>query len=297
MDDQAVAAVIGAIIVLAVLGIGIVYVNAYHVPRQGAALEVSAAENGEVSLVELAGELALGPRGPFAHDIPLRADRPTPPLMSGIVLTPARGEGHVALVGDGATIGVSVVVPAPATGVPAGDPSREAVGWSKMRVHLLGTATGGQPLGAIRVVTGGAHFDASETLLEGGAVLSDTKQGSAVVAPPAMSVDGDLVGWRLPLLAGSASELSGAAAAQVALSPGPEAQLGGGSKVEELRIRIATAHAAAWKAALEDVIGSRGVVTSTTSAPDEGTVEATLTNVELRLFVVRYQVSLAERAG
>lgn len=296
-DDTAVAAVIGAIIVLAVLGIGLVYVNAFHVPRQGVSLELDASERAEDSLTALAATLAGAPHGPLVHEVPLRIDRATPPLMAGVVMTPARAEGTLSLDAAPSRLALSVVVPAPPGGVPANDPTRESVPGGLMRVHLLGTPSAPQPLGALRVATGGSYVGASERLLEGGAVLADTKDGSASIAPPALTSEGGVLTWRLPLLAGSASAVTGASTAQLALTPGPEAALGGGSDVREVRIRLDTPRLAAWQAALEDAIGSAGSVSATASGEDSGIVEAVLTDVELRLFVVRYQVSLAERVG
>lgn len=296
-DDQGIAAVIGAIIVLAILGIALVYVNAFYVPRQGAALEVGAGESAEASLVDLASTLALAPTGPVVHDVPLRVERSTPPLMAGVVLTPARAEGTLELVGASSSLSLSVVVPAPAQGVPANDPTREPVAGGKMRVHLVGTSSTMQALGALRATTGGAYVDESAALLEGGAVLSDTEVGSAAIAPPSLAVVGDVVSWRIPLLAGSASAVSGSPAAQVALQPGPEAQLGGGAKVDELRVALQTTRLAAWQAALEEVVGSRGTIGVVDDGDDAGTITVTFANVEPKLFVVRYQVSLADRAG
>ena len=296
-DDQAIAAVIGAIVVLAVLGIALVYVNAYHVPRQGAALETVAAERSEAALVDLAGRLAARADGPVVREVPLRAERPSPPLLSGLVLSPARAQGELALAPAPSRIGISVVVPAPAGGVPAGDPTREALAGGKMRVHLLGTSAGAQPLGALHAVTGGAYLTPTRTILEGGAVIADTERGSALVGPPALTVAGNVVTWRLPLLTGAASEVAGGSHAQVALTPGPEAQVGGGSRVEELRIRVETQQLAAWQAALEEVVGSRGTVTVTSTGPDAGVVQARILDVEPKLHLVRYQAMLADRVG
>ncbi|HVM45413.1 MAG TPA: hypothetical protein VM582_05705 [Candidatus Thermoplasmatota archaeon] len=294
-DEQAIAAVVGAIIILAVLGIALVYVNAFHVPRQGAAMEVMASERAEGALASLAGALGRPAQGPLVQDVPLRVDRATPPLLSGIVLSPARAEGSLALLPASSTIRVSVVVPAPAEGVPAGDATRESVAGGLMRVHLVGTSAAGQPMGALRATTGGTYVSPSGRVLEGGAVLADTLAASATVAPPALTVNGDAVAWRLPLLAGAPGEVSGGSLAQVVLTPGPEAELGGGSAVNELRVRVETTHLAAWKAAFESTVGTRGSVTATSTGPDDGIVEARLDNVQLRLFVVRYQVSLADR--
>lgn len=296
-DDSGVAAVIGAIVVLAVIGIALVYVNAYYVPRQGAALELDAAEHAEGAFIELATMLAAAPDGPLSQEVPLSIPRATPPLLSGVVLTPLRVGGTVALEPASSKLTLSVVVPAPASGVPAGDPARESASAGNMRVYLVGSKTAGQSLGALRATTGGAYASNSSVILEGGAVSLDTRAASATVSAPSLDVEADKLSWRVPLLAGGAAEVTGATVGQVTLTPGPEAQLGGGSKVSEVRIKVETTRLAAWQAALDDVVGGRGTITATTTAPDEGTLTATLSDVKLELFLVRYQVALADRVG
>jgi hypothetical protein len=81
-----------------------------------------------------------------------------------------------------------------------------------------------------------------------------------------------------------------------ALVPGPEAALGGGQDVDEVRIRVDTTRMAAWQSTLAALVGTRGTVTAV-GADDIGTVTVTIPQAKLDLFLVRYEVSLAERAG
>src|SRR5581483_8278325 len=97
-DDEAVSTVVGAILVLAALGLGIVYVNAYHVPSQGEALDVQAREAAQAGLASARGTLLADPSGGArSFEVPLRAPEPSPPLLSGVVLSPALGQGTLSL--------------------------------------------------------------------------------------------------------------------------------------------------------------------------------------------------------
>lgn len=307
-DDRAAAGVVGAIIMLAVLSMALVYVNGVHVPRQGAALETAGVEETTASLLALAGDLAGAPDGPLSQDVPLRPDLPLPPLLSGIVLSPARATGTLESTPSGSNLTLSVVRDAPSTGVPVGDPTRVDLGGGKMRLYLLGNATSGVPLGMLRATVGGAYLDPAVLRVEGGALLSTREGASSAIAPPALSVERDTmtrVSWRLPLLAGE-SVVGGGSLAQASLTPGPEAQASSG-RVYNLTIKIDTDATSAWRDALDVVGGSSAFVNVTSvGAPDNGTVEATLVappgtpsttrGVELDLWVVRHEVALSERA-
>lgn len=299
-DEEGIAAVVGAIVLLAVLGIAVLYVNAFHVPRQGESLEVAAAERTDAALLTLASRLAAPAEGPISQEFQLRAEPAAPPLMAGVVLTPARHEGSLALDASSSNVTISILVPAPAGGVPGGDPTRVAEA-GKMRVYLLGNATAGQPMGALRVTTGGAYLAATERVLEGGALITDTAAGSANIAPPSLTVASNSgrasVTWRLPLLAGAAAEVASGASGSLTLVPGPEAALGGGQNVDELRIRVDTPRFGAWNTSMRALVGTFGAVTTSGGAADAGSVTATIPNAKLDLFLVRYEVSLAERAG
>lgn len=314
-DERAVSSVVGAIVVLAVLGSALVYVNAYHVPQKGAALEVLAREEAETALQSLALDLSSPVDGPFATDLPLRGPAPEPPLLSGIVLTPVRASGRLAFEPEGTTLRLSHVTAAPAADVPAGDPVREALPGGLMLVHDIGSATGGRALGALTLAAGAAYLESATYSLEGGAVLVRRDDGSALVAPPALqvgrggtaTVPTTTFSWRVPLLAGAAAEVGGGDLAQVSLAPGPEAAAGGGQLVHEIRIVVETDALTAWRSALEELVGSHGTVSATQTGPDAGTVTATLLppsgtpagtpRVELRLHAVRYEVGLAERGA
>lgn len=307
-DDRAAAGIVGAIIMLAVLSIALVYVNGVHVPRQGTALEAAGVEDATASMLALASDLAAAPDGPLARDVPLRPDLPLPPLLSGIVLSPARATGTLEATSSGSNLTLSVVRDAPATGVPAGDPTRVDLGGGKMRLYLLGNATSGVPLGMLRATVGGAYLDPAVLRVEGGALLSTREGASSAIAPPALSVESDTmtrVAWRLPLLAGE-SIVGGGSLAQASLTPGPEAQASSG-RVYNLTLEIDTDATSAWRDALSAVGGSAAFVNVTTvGEPDNGTVEATFVappgtpattpGVEVHLWVVRHEVSLADRA-
>lgn len=307
-DDRAAAGIIGAIIMLAVLSIALVYVNGVHVPRQGTALEAAAVEDATESLLALAADLAAAPSGPISQDVPLAPQRPLPPLLSGIVLSPARASGSLESLDAGSNLTVSVVRDAPTGGVPAADPTRVDLGGGKMRLYLLGNATAGVPLGMLRAQVGGAYLDPAVLRIEGGALFATREGSSASIAPPSLSIESDAltrVSWRVPLLAGT-STVGGGSLAQVSLSPGPEASAIV-TDVYNVTIRVDTDATTAWRDALSAVGGSAAFVNVTSvGAVDNGTVEATFVapagtpattpGVEVRLWVVRHEVSLAERA-
>lgn len=305
-DDDAVATVIGALIVLALLGLAIVYVNAIHVPRQGLALEVQAREEAEVQLAALAAAAADGDDASIV--LPLVAERPLPPLLSGIILSPARQEGRLVYEPARANVTISHVTSAPASGVLAGDPTRVPLGGGLVRVYDLGNATAGAPLGSLQASVGGAYAEGATYLLEGGAVLVKRASGSALVAAPALTVDPGAdasrtrVDWTVPLLTGAPQDLSGARRAQVALSPGPLASAGGGDAVQSVTIVVESTAAAAWRDALAQLVGARGNVTMS-AVDDVGRVTATIggagatPSVELRLGASWQQVSFAGRSA
>lgn len=307
--DEAVATVIGAIVLLAVLGTALVYVNAYHVPRQGAALESQGAERTEEALLRLATTLAASPKSPFVQDVPLQTPRGNPPLLSGIVLSPARATGTAALNATSPVVRISADLDAPPGGVPVGDPNREDIGGGRMRIHLLGNRTAGTQVGSLQANVGGAYTATTEYRLEAGMVLVDAGASSGAVSPPSLAVQRGThtsVAWRIPLLAGTSGEIAGAGTVQVGLRPGPESELSGG-RAYRVHIEVNTTQLAAWRSALEDVVGSNGIVNATTTGPDTGTLDVvllpppgtpdTVRAVEPRLGIVRYQVALGERNG
>lgn len=311
MSDDAVAAVIGAIVTLAVLGTALVYVNAYHVPRQGAALEVGGLEGTEAALVDLTSLLSQRNLAPLAHDVPLRPDRGAPPLLAGVVLSPVRAEGQLLLNASAPNVTVSVVIDAPSNGVPANDPIRQDLGGGRMRVFLLGNATAGQPVGSLRARVGGAYTSSADYRVEAGALVSAREGRSHHVAAPAIDITrvGSLtsVSWQLPILGGAEASVEGADTAQLLLRPGPGSQAGTG-RVYNMSIRIETPCISAWQSALQEAIGSDGFVNATRAGPaDNGTVDALIVAppgtslstraVEMRLFAIRYDVALAERSG
>lgn len=307
-DDVAGATIIGAIIVLAILATSIVYVNTIHVPRQGVTMEVTASQKAASAMVGIAG--SLGDPQYLLADVPLRGERATPPLLSGVILSPARMDGTLAFVPDSSTLAVSVVIDAPAAGVPAGDPVRVDEGSGKMRLYLVGSSTAGVSMGAVRATVGGAYTSPAVDEVEGGAVLARRGSTSAALAAPALSVTQGATTsarWQLPLLAGATSEVSGSPTGQVAFTPGPTSTVGGGATAYSARIRIETDAVAGWAAAMRDVVGTYGTVTATADANDVGSVvveilpptgtPATDTAVELVLSITRYEVALSERQG
>lgn len=277
-QDGGAAAVVGAVVVLAVLGSAILYINAIHVPRQGTALEAQGAERTEAALLRLASVLSRPAEGAFTHEVPLRAPPAPPPLLDGIVLSPPRGDGSLALAPEGSRIQVSVVLDAPAGGVPPGDATRVDLGGGRMRHYLLGNATAGVPLGALSVATGGIHAEPVVHRLEGGALLAQRDTRSLAIAPPALEVErraGETaVSWRIPLVAGSASETTGGDSAQVSFQPGPEARTV--ARAYAMEVRIETAQLAGWTAALQRATGTAAVVATGGTGTDAGTVVATL---------------------
>lgn len=287
-DDHALSTIIGAILVFAAVGVALISINAFQVPEQGTQLELRAAERLDASLTALVSRLSLSPVGPVLHDVPLRPDPAPPPLLSGVVLTPVRAQGSLSLE-DGSRIRISTLVAGPPGGVPADDPTRRPEGNGNMRVYLVGTSEAMQPLGALRVTSGGAYAAESVRYVEGGASLSDLPHTSAVHARPALLVAGDTLTWRLPLLAGGHAAASGGSTTQLLLVPGPEALHGGGGPVKDIKIRIETDRLAAWRSLLEDAVGPHGTVTVTSTGADAGAVEAILVDKTLQLYVVRYE--------
>ena len=292
--DDAASTVIGAIIVLAVLSLAVVYVNAYHVPRQGAALELEGREETESSLAALAARLAEPPAAPLVAAVPVQPPPARPPLLSGVILAPARPEGRLAFDPEGPTMRVSLLHDAPPGGVPAGDPMRTDAGGGRMRVYLLGSATAAQPVGALEATTGGAYLEDLAYRVEAGAVLTLRAGASGLVSAPPLDVTRagaeTLVAWRVPLLAGDADAVAGAPAPRVQLAPGPEAAAGGGAPAHALRIEITTGAVDAWRAALQQALGTAGTVTVTGSTVTADVQPPAGVRVDLR--AVRYAVTL-----
>lgn len=308
-DDVAGASIIGAIIVLAIIATSIVYVNTVHVPRQGVAMEVAASQKAAAALVGIAGKLGDGAY--VLADVPLRGERATPPLLSGVILSPARMDGTLGFLPNSSNLTVSVVIDAPAGGVPANDPVRQDLGGGKMRLYLVGNSTGALPMGALRAYVGGAYTSQAQDWVEGGAVVARRSNMSTALAAPALSITRDsttIARWHLPLLAGTPSEVSGSQVGQVSLTPGPTATIGGGATAYNASIVINTTMVTGWTAAMQDVVGPNGFVNTTrVGADDNGTVDVvilapagtapTTKAVEFVLKLTRFEVALAERHG
>lgn len=307
-DDEAVSTVIGAIMVMGVLGSALLYVNAFHVPRQGAALEVQGAEATEAALTDLAVALQGGSRAPSFHDIPLTAARGTPPLLAGIVLTPVRPGGSATLDLTGPRLTLSAVLDAPPNGIPLDDPIREDLGGGLMRLYILGNRTGGLSVGALTTHVGGAYSGPTEYRVEAGLLLTNRSGSSAALAGPGIFVQETGVtsfSWRIPIMAGGHHELSGGEVAQLGIRPGPESAIGGG-RVHNLSIQIETANVGAWRQALSDALGPTAFVNATIFGdPDNGTLSAIVLPpagtpagtraVEMHLWAVRYDTTLTLR--
>lgn len=311
LRDDGVTAVIGAIVVLALAGTAILYVNAFYVPRQGAAIETESLEDTQAALLALASTLSQGTAAPLVHDVPLRANAGDPPLLTGIVLSPARAEGALSLNLTSPRVSVSVVLDAPSSGIPAADPTRTDLGDARMRHYLLGNATAGLALGSLETSVGGTYAARAEYRLEAGALLSTREGRSIAIAPPALDVDrvgaGTTVSWRIPILGGAAERADGAGVAQILLRPGPESA-SGAAYAYNMTIRVETSNLAAWTAALQQAIGAHGFVNATqVDVADNGTVEALIVApagspvdaklVEARLFAVRFETDVAQGYG
>jgi hypothetical protein len=310
--DDGVSSVVGAIVVLAILSSAIIYVNAFHVPREGASLEVAARERAEASLVETASDLAQG--RPMLADLVLRPAASPPALLGGIILDPVRAEGRAAFAPAETNVTISVVMDAPAAGVPADDPTRVAISGGLMRVYLWGNATAGAPVGSLHLAVGGAYLDEATYRIEAGAVILSRPETSATIAAPPLQVQraGTLnapvtaVSWTLPVLTGSAAELAGGNAVQASLAPGPLVTVGGAPRLNA-PITVQTTARAAWESALEEIAGTSGTVTSTSTGADAGNVTVTFERpsglavtaraVTLDLTLVAYDLALSARSG
>lgn len=286
-SDAAVSAVIGGIVMLAILSGALLYVNGYRVPEQGTALEVAARENAQDELAGLAARMGAAP-APILTTLSLRPERAAPPVLGGVVLTPVRAEGTLAFNASGASIQISHLTSAPAAGVAANDPIRVARAGAPglMDVYVVGNRTSGRDVGALELAVGGAYLDSARYVVSGGAVIAKREDRSALLSPPGLQVWSSGTGatatthvaWRLPVLSGASSETSGVESAQVALTPGPLGAAGEGAPVHETTIIVRTDALEAWRVALEDTLGALGTVTTLQDAPgvDRGTVTAVI---------------------
>lgn len=310
------SSIIGAIVILAVLGLSVVAINSFHVPKQGENLELAARERAEASLLALTGSLSEERAAPFLADVPLRAQPPAPPLLAGVILTPVITDGALALDPVGGTrLTISHVTDAPATGVPVDDPMRVALPDGRMRVYTLGNETAGHPVGTLSLSTGGAYLEPETYRVEAGALLSKREGTSATLgasglvvgrAGPAAAPTTSL-SWRLPLLTGAATETAGGASAQLIVTPGPLTRLGGGQPVHNVTIVVETDALQAWTALLQNTVGRHGTVGVNATGPDAGRIVATalppagtpdgVPRVELSLSATRYDVSIGGRSG
>ncbi len=314
-DDAGVSTVIGAIIVLAIIGLAVVSINGYAVPRQGNTLEVEARDDAEASLIDLGDMLGVTQTAPFSVDLALRAASPPPPLLAGLILSPAQAEGRIAFEPSDVNLTISHVMDAPAAGVPGADPMREDIGSGLMRVFLVGNATAGQPVGAVQLAIGGVYLDAATYRLELGGLLVSRTNDSESLSLPSLSVAAGgtpsdpttSVAWRIPILTGAASESTGGPGARLKLAPGPLAEGSGGQRVHNVTIRIETNALSGWNTTMHALVGTHGTVTTVETGPDAGVVTATILPpagtpagtkaVELSLSAIRYHVELVARAG
>lgn len=313
-DDRAISSIIGAIVILAVLGLSVVALNSFHVPRQGETMELAARERAEGALLQLASGLADERAAPFLADLPLRAQPPAPPLLSGVILSPVVAEGALALEPSAGTrLTVSHVTNA--TAGATNDSMRTLLGNGHMRVYTLGNATTPQPVGRLSLTSGGAYLEPETYRLEAGAVLADRETTSATVGAGSLVVaragtaaaPTTSLSWRIPLLTGTATETTGGPSAQLVLSPGPLARVGGGQPVHNATIVVETDMLQAWTQLLRTAVGPHGTVESVATGPDAGRVTATVLppagtpsgtpRVELSLSASRYDVTLGGRGG
>jgi hypothetical protein len=277
-DEAAASTVVGAIIVLAILGSSLVYVNAFYVPRQGATMEIDARADALAALNALAADTTSA-RAPFERAIPLAAPAGAPPLLSGLVLSPARAPGSLQLNATRTTLTISHVTDAPPGGVPAGDPMRAAEA-GKMRVYDLGNATAGQPLGVLAASLGGTYLEPAAYRLEAGAILAQRANASSLVAAPPWILATSPNGTRttlaatVPILVGSPVDDRGTGAVTLHVSPAPPVRVGAGQAVYNVTFQIHTDALAAWTAALGAALAGHGTITATPDPgiPDAGTV-------------------------
>jgi len=268
-DDHAASAVIGAIIILAVLGTAIVTINAVHVPRQGEAAEASHQQDVQRALAELVDAQAVaGADATSRVHVPLRPVAIGPRLVAGIILDPVRAGGSLDFTPDDTSVRLALILDVPPAGVPAGDPSREDVGNGTMRVWLVGNRDGGEPIGTLTAIVGGAYLTPQHYVVEGGALLSGS--GAVIVAPPIrvrQQSDGasawTSVSIRLPILEGGGAQLGGAEAASISLVNGGLANAGGSSaRARAIIFEVEGPRADAWHDALASV-GASATANST----------------------------------
>lgn len=312
-DSDAAAAIVGSLIVLAILGLAIVYVNTAYVPRQGERLEAQASAEAELALRALASGMA-GEPAPLRQELPLRPERAAPPLLAGIILSPLRADGTFTFDPALTNVTVSLVTDAPAGGVSPGDGSRVAMPNGTMRVYLLGNATRGAPVGSAGLALARGYLAESEMRLEAGAVVARHGAGSTLVSPPTLHVARvdsaqplTRITWRIPILAGAETELGGSGGIDASLVPGPVASAGGLAGARSVSIAIESHSLAAWREALEKAVGPQGSVTTNATGPDRGTVTATIASpagtpagmngVEVALSLVRYDATFSARGG
>jgi hypothetical protein len=305
---------VGAIMILAALGLSLVYVNAYYVPRQGVSLEIQARDEAEQAFLDMSEHLS-GEPFPFVQELPLKSPRAPPPLLDGVVLSPVRVDGVLGFNPQAAVVTISHVTvgPPPAPG----DPTRVDLGGGLVRVYSLGNSTSGLALGGLNVTLGGAYLERATYALQGGAVIVKRDSGSTLVAPPVLQVTRSgvagapitVVTWRVPVLVGSVGEVGGRETAQVSFVPGPLARAGNGQAVYGTTITIQTRSLAAWTSAMQAVVGDLGTVTSTPDgvAPDAGTITvdigapqgapAGVPSVTIDYSAVRYTLGVTSRSS
>lgn len=309
MRDEGVSTVIGAVVVLAILGGAILYVNAFYVPHQGAAMETNARADARQALLDLQGQLTAN-RAPFTAQVPLAPKPGEPPLMAGVILSPARTPGALNFTTQGTTLVVSHLTDAPAGGVPANDPTRVAES-GRMRVYDVGSAAGGVAMGSLGASVGGTYLAPVSYRLEGGGILAVRAGASSLVAAPswrvASSANGstNVLGGTLPILAGPLAEERGLGSGALALAPGAAIRAGAGQAVYNVTLVVHTDALAAWTAAMQAALGGRGTlaVVPDAGATDAGTITvivlppagtpANVRGVTLDLTLVRASVAFS----
>ncbi|HWG89496.1 MAG TPA: hypothetical protein VNZ52_01480 [Candidatus Thermoplasmatota archaeon] len=251
-DEGGVSPIIGAIIVLAILTITLVYFNAYRVPLEGEGLDRTFVEEGARAMQSLQSELRVGadqtPLPLVQANLPITPPRPEAGLMAGFVVTPATGGATARFNATGPKItvfhetaggGIVYDLGGPGTG-----PGAEA----------------GIPLGNLSLDAQPAYLRRVVHVLEGGALFRGDVRSQGTYWAPVLSTGLEMTSTKAALrivrLTGDDTEVAGPRSARVTLeheastaSPPPELA------ARRVTIVVETARPGAWKSLLTENLG------------------------------------------
>lgn len=242
-DDRALSVVAGAVILLAILSVTLLYINAYRVPLEGEARDKAFVDEGTRAMEALQVQLRPGsddrPVPLLRAQLPLTQARAEPGLLAGILLTPASAAATVTLDVAGPVVEVYAVTADNET------------------VHHLGAPGAGVPLGNLTLAIDPAYGPRQVRLLEGGALLAGDAAGDwAPLSGPGLVLAPDRAVLRFLKLTGETTSVTGGPTATLSLEHQGTTGGAGDAIARRLVVILDTPHGAPWRTFLTSGLGA-----------------------------------------